>query len=63
MTLPRVEDEHAWEGPVSLADLPLLSGPLRTARFGFDAEALAAWEPFGPSAPAARARPHAEAAI
>lgn len=38
--LPRVEDDWAYEGP---SGLPLLSERLRTGRFGFDAETLAAW--------------------
>jgi hypothetical protein len=40
VTLPRVDDPRAWEGPVSSADLPALPEPLSADRFGFDARAL-----------------------
>jgi hypothetical protein len=41
ITLLRIEDELAYEGPVSRSDLPVLPQRLTTARFGIDAPSLA----------------------
>ena len=54
-TTRRVEDERAYDGPVSRSELPPLPEPLRTARFGIDSTALSALLGFrGPVIVAAR---------